>query len=183
MPGVDAMRDHVLVRLVLVHVLQLLFQKPGGGIKPMQDDTTPGEPHVQRMASPDMRLLMRQDLRPALLHIDPRDDDIFHPTERRDRLLHHDKPHPSFEAGHLARTDQAHDLADGIQEPPCKKEASAGIQRGCPRPPSPGQTSPASVAVDRHPASQAAPRPARPPPSGQRVSRWKKRSRQAAPSG
>ena len=76
-----------------------------------------------------MRLFVRQDFGPALLHIDAGDDNIFHPTERWDRPVGHDKPRPVLQQGHLARTDQADDRSDGIEEPPCKKETPAGIGR------------------------------------------------------
>lgn len=76
----------------------------------MQNGTASGKPHIQRMASPDMRLFVRQDFGSALLHIDAGDDNIFHPTERWDCPVGHDKPRPILQQGHLARTDQADDL-------------------------------------------------------------------------
>ena len=79
------------------------------------------------MASSDMRLFMRQDFSSALFHIDAGDNNIFHPTERRDGQVGHDKPRTIFQYGPLARTYQTHDLADGIEEPSCKKEASADV--------------------------------------------------------
>ena len=74
-----------------------------------------------------MRLFMRQDFSSALFHIDTGDNNIFHPAKRRNRPVGDDKPRPVLQYGPLARTDQTHDQAEGIEEPSCKKETSAGI--------------------------------------------------------
>ena len=127
------MPDHAFVRLELMHVLQLLFQQPSGRVEPVQDDAYTGEPHIQRMPRLDMRPFVRQNLRPALLHIDTRDDDVAHPTERADRLVDHNKPHATIQSRHFTRTDQTHNLPDGIEKTPRKKQATTHIdcKQGC----------------------------------------------------
>ena len=113
-------RDHGTVGLVFVDGPQFAAQQPHGRIEPLQTPGQIGDQQVGRMAQPQVRPLVAENLAAIGGHIVFGDNNIAPPTERCDASGRHPYEHRAvvepFATARTHRAGHPDDRAQGMQQ-------------------------------------------------------------------